>query len=201
MDDATEMVGGGLLPVRDQAPVTPPETPAEPPQAPQPDPEAARLAAMEEALGRFAGVDWQGWSAADPASAARAFADYRRLAGERDAAVRAAEAERELARDIEGWSPELRAEIAAFAGASGFTPEEIAAVEDPRAVKVLHLAMRAAQGLAGSGLAAPAARVPAFTQPPPTQVGGQGFAGHLPNDRLGADAWMAARRAQLRKKA
>lgn len=113
---------------------------------------------------------------------------------ERSARLEAAHAE--LARDIEGWSPEMAADLAAYAQSKGFSPEELAAVEDPREVKVLHLAMLGEQALAAQ------AHERAFGRfRPPTTVGGRGHPGHLPEDRQSTDAWMQARSAQLRKKA
>jgi len=83
-----------------------------------------------------------------------------------DRLARLEAAEAELARDIEGWSPELAADIAAWSQARGFTAEELAAVEDPREVKVLHLAMMGERALAEQ---AHARRFGGFR--PPTQVG------------------------------
>lgn len=113
---------------------------------------------------------------------------------ERSERLEAAHAE--LARDIEGWSPELAADIAAWGQARGFTPEELAAVDDPREVKVLHMAMIGERALAEQ---AHARRFGDFR--PPIQVGGHGHAGHLPNDKHSVEAWMQARHSQLRKKA
>jgi hypothetical protein len=115
-------------------------------------------------------------------------------ADERAARLQAAHAE--LARDIEGWSPQMAAEITAYGRARGFTAEELAAVEDPREVRLLHAAMVGERALAEQ---AQAQRFGRFR--PPTQVGGRGHPGALPNDRSSTEAWMQARHTQLRKKA
>lgn len=144
---------------------------------------------------------WDQWAALDPVAAAAAWRDLQGVSGsggaEGDAEVeqRLAAAHAELERDIEGWSPELADEIAAYARARGFTAEEVAGVEDPREVKILHLAMLGEQALAQQ------AHERAFGRfRPPTTVGGRGHPRTL-SDRTSADAWMQARRNQLRKKA
>ncbi|HYE43307.1 MAG TPA: hypothetical protein VEA15_07915 [Caulobacteraceae bacterium] len=178
--------------------------------------DVARVHALDEALAQYGQVDWAGWHAADPHGAAQAWAQAEQLFAARDhaahhaeqrahAAVLEAEGERawrleqaeaELARDIEGWSDGLREQLTAYGRAKGFTAEELGEVDDPRAVKVLHLAMIGEQALNERAGARSFARTR-----PPTQLGGGGYAGSQPSDRQSAEAWMQARQAQLRKKA
>jgi len=164
---------------------------------------AEALAFIDARLAELSQVDWDGWLAADPEAAQAAIAEAETLSAVREdaaAAVDAEHAERleqahaELARDIEGWSPELQRELSVFGQARGFSVDELAAIEDPREVKVLHLAMLGERLLAEQ---AHARRFGGFR--PPVQLGGQGHPGHLPSDRQGTDAWMKARQAQLRK--
>ena len=148
-------------------------------------------------------IDWQGWAAADPQAALvawEALAGQAEAAGfepesDSDRAERLEAARTQLERDIEGWSPELAADLAVYGQARGFTAEELAAVEDPREVKILHLAMLGEQALAAQ---AHEQRFGRFR--PPTQVGGRGHPGHL-SDHSSTEAWMQARHTQLRKKA
>ncbi len=196
MNDATDAVG--------DAPWLAPETEAPPPAADGVDP---RLTALE-------GIDWPAWAERDPQAAEAAwrvltgpapgFAPGHDMAEELEAdpeRLRRLEAvEAELARDIEGWSPELAATLSAYGQARGFTAEELAGVEDPREIKILHLAMLGEQALAAQQQAERHAQ--AFGRfRPPTQLGGHGHPGNTPTDRNSTDAWMQARRAQLRKKA
>jgi len=179
--------------------------PHEPDWAPSPaEPGPAEaLAFIDARLAELAQVDWDGWLAADPEAAQAAIAEAETLSAARADAAAAVDAEHarrleqahaELARDIEGWSPELQRELSAFGQARGFSADELAAIEDPREVKVLHLAMLGERLLAEQ---AHARRFGGFR--PPVQLGGQGHPGHLPSDRQGTDAWMKARQAQLRK--
>lgn len=203
MNHATDAVGAGpwLSPDRVEAGGPPAEF-ATPPAGPSG--EDPRLAALE-------GIDWEVWAEQDPAAAAAA---WRALAGaasgphagdpgpgdDPDRLQRLQAAEAELARDIEGWSPELAATLTAYGQARGFTPEELAGVEDPREIKILHLAMLGEQALAAQRQSEQYAQ--AFGRfRPPTTLGGHGHPGHAPTDRNSTDAWMQARRAQLRKKA
>lgn len=209
MNDATDAVGDAswLAPDRAEPGGAPGDfAPDGPPGA---DP---RLAALD-------GIDWLAWAERDPHTAGAA---WRVLTGpaptsgdespdespdddpdadqDPDRARRLQAVEAELARDIEGWSPQLRADLAAYGQARGFTAEELAGVEDPREVKILHLAMLGEQALAAQRQARLQAE--AFGRfRPPTQVGGHGHPGNTPNDRNSTDAWMQARRTQLRKKA
>lgn len=156
---------------------------------------------LDPGLAGFEHVDWQAWAAADPQGAEAAWAAAQRRGeapdaeSDTDRAERLEAAHAELARDIEGWSPRMAADLAVYAQARGFTAEELAGVEDPREVKILHLAMLGEQAMARQ---AHEQRFGRFR--PPTQLGGAGHPGHL-SDRSSTEAWMRARTTQLRKKA
>lgn len=117
--------------------------------------------AIETQLGHYEKVDWQTWLTSDQAAAQAAYMQYQQLKdvrGETDVAItKAKEAEasqmetdrsnrlREsaavLAKEIPGWSPEVASKVATFAQSHGFTAQELSQVDDPRMVKILHLAM------------------------------------------------------------
>jgi hypothetical protein len=194
MNDATDPVGGAISAARDAPDETaPPGLTSDIPEVEydRPPPGAGHA---PPPIGQ---IDWQAWAAADPDAARAAWEQLAaaQAAPEAEAEPDLEAAHAELARDIEGWSPELAADIAAYAQARGFTAEELAAVDDPREVKILHLAMLGEQALAQQ------AHERAFGRfRPPTTVGGRGHP-HTLSDKTSADAWMQARRTQLRKKA
>lgn len=95
---------------------------------------------------------------------------------------------------IPDW-PTVASQVGAFGQERfGFTPQEIAAVRDPRMFEVLHLAMIGAKAL---GETKTAARVQAqVTMQPAVQVGGR--AAPAPDmNRMSTDEWMRARQKQI----
>jgi hypothetical protein len=121
----------------------------------------ARLVGIDDRLEQLETLDWQTLEAADPQQAQALWAQYHDLAqarGELAAAMEeqgrqeALEAQHDhatriqdglevLAREIDGWSPELAGKLVEFGQAElGFTPEEISQVMDPRLIKLLHRA-------------------------------------------------------------
>ena len=123
--------------------------------------DVARHTALSHQLAAFSDIDWGGLQAQDPQRAAELWESYNALHDHRDAlreSLNFAQAQRELmdqhdlaeavnhcqavlARDIEGWSPQLGYELGAFAQAAfGFAPDELSQVTDPRMIKALHLA-------------------------------------------------------------
>ena len=154
-------------------------------------PQAVALAAIDDLVGRYQQVDWQGLAAANPQAAREAWDAFANAAAEREAlaqhlavegqaralenaqerqkALQAGHAE--LARDVPGWSPQLAGEMNRFAQAQfGFTPDEVGSVTDPRLVKLLHKAF------SGAADQARAARIRAgqATQPAYSLRGGGG---------------------------
>lgn len=182
---------------------------------------AAAIEAEHAEVAKLGGLDreiqqWATWIKDNPNEATPAdFVKLQTLQGERAQAAAelqqkrqhaAAEALREdgkaleamretLGKEIKGYGPDVEGKIFTFATRDlGFDPQEIAAIRDPRLVKVLHLAM------SGQTATRSAARTQAVTsQPtPPTPI--KRAAAPTPlSDRASIDAWMKARNQQVRK--
>lgn len=122
---------------------------------------------------------------------------HRQSQSERQSANRRDQAQAVLARDVEGWSPELQSKLAAFAMSPelGFTANELAQVEDPRIVKLLHLAHLGQQAVHKLK----AAGAPAAPQPTPTRTVGNSSPAAKNPDRMSTEEWMNHRKSQLRK--
>ncbi len=123
---------------------------------------------------------------------------HRQSHSEREAANRSDQARAILARDVEGWSPELQSKLATFAMSPelGFTANELAQVEDPRIVKLLHLAhlgQQAVQKLKSTGASA-------APQPAPTRTVGSSSPAARNPERMSTEEWMEHRKSQLRKR-
>lgn len=124
--------------------------------------ELGRLSTVDQQLAGFEGLDWRQLAAQDPAKAAELQDTYQRLHAERQdlagrigfvqqqEAIQAEHAHVEavnhchavLARAMPDWSPELADQLAAFGQeAFGFSPDELGAVNDPRMILTLRLAM------------------------------------------------------------
>lgn len=123
--------------------------------------EVARHTALSHQLAAFADVDWQGLQAQDPQQAAELWQSYNAMHAERQAlgeGLTFAQEQRQaidrqafaqavdhchavLAREVEGWSPQVGAELGDFGRqVFGFSADELNQVTDPRMIKVLHLA-------------------------------------------------------------
>ncbi|MCR5879428.1 hypothetical protein [Phenylobacterium sp. J367] len=170
-----------------------------------------RLAALDEQLADFDGVDWRAFAEEDRQGAetlwgryqamgrareelarAVAHADERdQLKAAREAADRMAETGRKLAEEIDGWSPETAAKLVEYAQAFGVTLEELAEAADPRLWKLLHKAWRADQA-GGQEIAARAQAVR-----PAVQVTGAAGASGGVRDELALKDWMARRNEQM----
>ena len=179
----------------------------------------ARLVALDDQLEAFDRLDWNSLEAQDPARAQQLWRQFtqlkegraeligrvqwmeeqRAIEAQRHAATRVEQGHHELARDIKDWSPELANKLHAFGQqAFGFTPEEIGSVDDPRMIKVLHLAFVGDQALKKR---AAAERLSANQSARPvSQVGAHAPAGRNP-DRMSTAEWMSFERERLRKKA
>jgi hypothetical protein len=170
----------------------------------------AHLAGLDDQLARFAGVDWQGLSQADPGRAQALWAQFQQtralraqyanavshhssrteVEAAREAAERMAETGRTLQREIEGWSPEVAAKLVEYAQAFGVSLEELAQIADARLWKVLHKAYVADQASQRDA----AARAQAVR--PAVQVAGAaGSAGGVRDD-LATREWMRRRNEQ-----
>ena len=173
----------------------------------------ARLHLLDEQARALEGLDWPALEAADP-ERARALAERRRtLAETRERAAfdlarrehetrlaqEAEEAEavmatgRALAREIEGWSPALAADLADYARSFGVEADELRQINDPRLWRILHrahlgetLARRLAE--ADRRAARPAVR-------PAADPGRPGGGAPGLDDRMETAEWMRRRNA------
>lgn len=150
--------------------------------------ERARLVAIDDSLEHLETLDWQALEAADPHEAQALWAQYQALAqargevaaaleqqgweealeAQRDHAMRVQDGLEVLARDIDGWSPELAGKLVEFGQAElGFSLEEMSQAMDPRLIKLLHRAWDGAtrihQHQRAEGIARAQRTVPART--------------------------------------
>lgn len=172
-----------------------------------------QLAALDHQLAGFHGVDWRAYGQQDPQGAQALFHKFqglaqardqlagavaqhehgRRLQAAREAAQAMAETGRTLAKEIDGWSPELAGKLTDYARGQGVTLEELQNAADPRIWKILHKAYVADQ----SGQRDAAARTP--TVRPAVSVAGSAAGAGGVRDELGTKEWMARRNEQMRK--
>lgn len=180
--------------------------------------ELGRVVALEDHIGRLSGLNWPVLQQQNPAQAQalmhqlfqlkhaheiavgalRHRQAVRAFEARQDHAARVEHSHRVLSREIEGWSPEHAGRLAQYALDQGIEEHELAALTDPRLVKVLHHACLHHEGeqkkAAGQRLAKAQAIRPAI------EVGGSGSGPTDPN-RMSTDDWMKHRRGQLRSKA
>jgi hypothetical protein len=172
-----------------------------------------QLAALDHQLASFHGVDWKAYGQQDPQGAQALYRKFqglaqardqlagavaqhehgRKLQAAREAAQAMAETGRTLAKEIDGWSPELAGKLTDYARGHGVTLEELQNASDPRIWKILHKAYVADQ----AGQRDAAARTPAVR--PAISVAGAAAGGGGVRDELGTKEWMARRNDQLRK--
>ena len=175
-----------------------------------------QLAALDHQLQGMAGVDWRAFAAQDPQAAqalwAKAQAMGQARAGLAQAVAHRAERDRlvtarqkaagmaatgqMLARDIEGWSPELAAKLVDYARGHGVTVEELGAADDPRVWKILHCAYQGDCAKQKDGTAVSAAKTQAV-RPAIVVSGGAASSGGVRNE-LGTKEWMKLLNYQMR---
>ncbi len=185
----------------------------------------ARLVAMDDQVQSYEQIDWNALEQMDPARAQSMWREYSQLKDgraqlaarlswydqqkavetQRATARRLEEGQQKLAQDIPGWSPELASKLSTFAIQEfGFSPQELGTVDDPRMIKVLHLAHLGAQAQKTQTAAKRAAQTQ--TAQPARIVGSKAGAASRPSttspasDRTGTDDWMALERERLRRK-
>lgn len=183
----------------------------------------AQLYALDERLGAYAKVDWQALAARDRENgtddANHHWREYQLLKEQREgvsqnvsekeraqaleaqqiAAKRQQEGLEVLQRDIPGWSPKLVGEMREFGAKTfGFTPQELGEIEDPRLVKLLHVAMQASKA---KTTAAKTTQVEtARSVRPVPKVGGTARATNGLSDSLTDEEWARRRNEQVRKR-
>jgi hypothetical protein len=178
----------------------------------------ARLAGLDDQIGRLSQLDWQGLQRQNPAQAEQLMTQLFQMKQAREIAashlrhkqsVRAFDQQREharqveqghaaLSRQIDGWSPQMAAKLAQFAIGQGISPEELNELSDPRLVKILHYAHAGHEAEQQKSAAQRLTQAQAVR--PAIEVGGTGGAPTDPN-RMSTDDWMRHRRGQLRTKA
>ena len=124
----------------------------------------------------------------------------RNFLAQQETARRMEEGRSALAKEIPGWSEDLKARLIGFAAGYGFSRDELDDLEaDPRVARVLHAAF------AGSSAAETARKVhdtlAAQQVQPAASVKARGAPPAGLDDRLSPDEWVRRRNAQLRKNA
>jgi hypothetical protein len=172
-----------------------------------------QLAALDHQLAGLHGVDWRAFGQQDPQGAQALYRKFqglaqardqlagavaqhehgRKLQAAREAAQAMAETGRTLAKEIEGWSPELAGKLTDYARGHGVTLEELQNASDPRVWKILHKAYVADQ----AGQRDAAAKAQAVR--PAVSVAGSAAGGGGVRDELATKEWMRRRNDQLRK--
>jgi hypothetical protein len=181
--------------------------------------EVADLRAAEAQLAQYQQIDWDTWEDQDPDAAGKAWRKYERLrsetqqkgqalhqkieqrkqAAQSEQTKRRTEAETTLAKEIPGWSPELKSTLTTTALQLGVTTEELEAETDPRIWKLLHLASLGTKAQQQAKTTKQIVQQQA-TKPAATVTAAASPANKNP-DRMSTDEWMKWRNAQLRKKA
>jgi hypothetical protein len=177
----------------------------------------AHLAALDQQVESFAGVDWQGLAHADPHRAQALWAQFQQtqalrqqygyalshheargqLHAAQEAAAKMAETGRALSQEIEGWSPEVAAKLVEYAKAFGVTHEELTQMADARLWKVLHKAYQADRANQEEGAANAAAKAQAVR--PAVLVSGSAAGSGGVRDELATKEWMQRRNDIVRR--
>lgn len=179
----------------------------------------AHAISIDNALKEYAEIDWRKFFEIDPARAQAAKLDYddlkekkqqainaygqahqaRLTQEQQDTATRMREGHAELVRDIPGWNQEKATALMDFGTKQfGFSREEMAAIDDPRAIKVLNAAFEFVKSSAQQK-ATQEAQAKQAVRPAAKVNGGASPSGRL-DDRTSTDAWMKQRQAQLAKR-
>jgi hypothetical protein len=183
----------------------------------------AQVAAIDDRLAEYSRVDWQALSQRDPQAAQAAWFDYQQMRDRRSGVVgeiQSRETQRQqmtqqqiraalesgaqqVAREIKGWSPELRDALKRTGRDTyGFNDVELAQIYDPRVVRLLHDAHQyreamkraASASKAGTNVKTQGAAMPTLS------AGGANTTGARLDDRVNADEWMRRRNDQLRRR-
>jgi Asp-tRNA(Asn)/Glu-tRNA(Gln) amidotransferase A subunit family amidase len=174
--------------------------------------EVARVVSIDSQLSEYQKVDWQTLIAQNPQQALSLDRQMRELQGQRaelvqgltqkqqqqalmeqqETARRIQDGQRELQRDIKGWSPELATKLTEYSKKLGFPSEVIARVTQPAFVKAIHKAY-----LYDQLVAQRSAKPPAPPAQPVSRVGARASTAVVDMDKLPADEWRKAREAQL----
>jgi len=174
--------------------------------------EVAGIVSIDRQLAEYQKVDWPTLISQNPQQAQMLDLQMRKLQGERAqlansltqkqqqqtlmeqqaTARRIQDSQRELERDIKGWSPDVARNLTDYGKKIGFPDEVLANVTNPVFVKVLHKAYQLDQLLAQR-----TAKPKAQPAPPVTRVGAKASTAVTDPDKLPADEWMKHREAQI----
>jgi hypothetical protein len=173
----------------------------------------ARIYAMTDRIAQFEALDWKALQARDPMVAETLYRKFleakdalgkslavlqkqarqKALDAQREDARRIREAHTSLERDLEDWNPETLGRLTEFGTREfGFAPDEIAGVDDPRMLKVLHRAFSGDQALKRQAAFEQAASPADVTENPAVE-------GALGDEQRISD-WMRQRNDQVRKR-
>jgi hypothetical protein len=136
---------------------------------------------------------------------AKAALEQQQRAQSEATAKRVEEGQRQLQREIPGWSEDYAGKLSTFAQNDfGFRPEELQAVDDPRMIKVLHLAYLGQQSLQKQAAGSKAATAQAAR--PAQQVGSTAAAPRArttdsSGDKLSTADWQKAEAARMARRA
>lgn len=179
----------------------------------------ANVAALAAQVAQYEQIDWDAYDQQDPVSAQREWRNYTLLKEQQNAAIgeyqkaqhnarsaaqlehakRVEEGQKQLAAKIPGWGQDKAVAILDFASSTyGFTREELAAVDDPRAIIILHDLMEARRVQKQAATAKKVEKQVAV-KPAATVKGGGTVVKGL-DDRLSTDEWFKRRNEQLRKR-
>lgn len=175
----------------------------------------AQIHALDMQLQQFQNVNWQELIDKDPVEAMKLDRQYRSLQEMRGgiaSRIQQVEAQESfekqrayaklieqgqeaLKREIPNWSDDTRKAISDYAVSTGFKPEEVAQVVDPRAVKLLHKAMLYDQ------MMKKAATTPKAEAKPIQKVSSSRDGQQKDPDKMSVDEWTKWRTQQIKKRA
>lgn len=178
----------------------------------------AKVVSIDAQLAEYGKVDWETWDRTDPQASNAAWRAYERLKdakgiaeadlaktvkerdveAQRHRATQLDEARATLAKEIPGWGPELATKLQEYGTTVGFSRAELAEVTDPRAIKLLHLAMIGAEAKKTKA-ATQTLQQQQKTKPAPA-VGGRSAPATGLSDRLTPEEWARRRNEQLSKR-
>lgn len=176
--------------------------------------ERARLAAIDDQLEDFGGLDWETFGEEDPQTAQALWTRYQELAhareryawslmqkehhsrqqAEQELAEQLAHTGQVLASEIDGWSPEVASKLVEYAAAFGVTLDELREVADPRLWKILHRAHLGDELVKQQETTRRTEQLQAVR--PAVQVSGAGAGASGVRDELATREWMRRRNDQ-----
>lgn len=179
--------------------------------------EIAAARAIDMRLQQYGQLNWDEIEQSDPSQAMRLQREMRELQSakeqlghsiaqkhqqntlnqQQELAKLAQEGEAVLQREIKGWGPEVKAQLAEFATSRGFDRAALANVYDPKVVRLLHDAMTLHQLRERAKSAKPK---PEAQPAPVTRINGPKAAATRDPDRMSTEEWMAWRNSQVRRK-